>query len=56
MGIKCYGLDYISKDINQPYDQGRNVILEVNGTPDTELHVTDGNGQKFFDKIVKRIF
>jgi cyanophycin synthetase len=56
MGIKCYGLDYISKDINQPYDQGHNVILEVNGTPDTELHVTDGNGQKFFDKIVKRIF
>ncbi len=56
MGIKCYGLDYISKDINQRYDLGRNVILEVNGTPDTELHVTDGNGQKFFDKIVKRIF
>ena len=56
MDIKCYGLDYISQDINQPYDKGRNVILEVNGTPDTELHVTDGNGKKFFDKIVKRIF
>lgn len=55
--INCYGLDYISKDITQPYNEDKNVILEVNGTPDTEIHSKlDNYGKMFFKKIVDKIF
>ena len=57
LNINCYGLDYISKDITIPYIKGKNVILEVNGTPDTEIHTKINNyGNNFFKKIVKNIF
>ena len=57
LNINCYGLDYISKNIYLPYNQGKNVILEVNGTPDTEIHSKLNNyGDSFFDSIVKNIF
>lgn len=54
LGINCYGLDYISKDITQPFNQGKNMILEVNGTPDTEIHTNVDTS--FFKKIVDNIF
>jgi len=57
LDINCYGLDYISKDITIPYMEGKDVILEVNGTPDTEIHTKiDDYGNNFFEKIVKNIF
>lgn len=57
LNINCYGLDYISKDITEAYINGKNVILEVNGTPDTEIHTKiDNYGNNFFEKIVKNIF
>lgn len=57
LNINCYGLDYISKNIYSPYNQGKNVILEVNGTPDTEIHSKLNNyGNSFFNSIVKHIF
>lgn len=57
LNINCYGLDYISKDITIPYVKGKDVILEVNGTPDTEIHSKlDNYGNPFFDKIVQNIF
>ena len=57
LDINCYGLDYISKDITIPYMEGKDVILEVNGTPDTEIHTKiDNYGNNFFEKIVKNIF
>ena len=55
--INCYGLDYISKDISQPFNEDKNVILEVNGTPDTEIHSKlDNYGSTFFENIVNQIF
>lgn len=55
--INCYGLDYISKDITQPFNEDKNVILEVNGTPDTEIHSKlDNYGSTFFENIVNQIF
>lgn len=57
LGINCYGIDYISKDITSPYNEGEDVILEVNGTPDTEIHTKiDDYGNNFFEKIVQNIF
>lgn len=57
LDINCYGLDYISKNIYTPYNQGKNVILEVNGTPDTEIHTKLNNyGSSFFNSIIKYIF
>ena len=55
--INCYGLDYISKDITEPFQYDKDVILEVNGTPDTEIHTKiDNYGDKFFKEIVSNIF
>jgi len=35
----------------------KNVILEVNGTPDTEIHSKlDNYGSTFFENIVNQIF
>jgi cyanophycin synthetase len=54
MDITCSGLDYLSNDITQVYYTNGSKILEVNGTPDTEIH------QKipypFFQKVTDSIF
>ena len=57
LNINYYGIDYMSKDITSPYNEGEDVILEVNGTPDTEIHTKiDDYGNNFFEKIVQNIF
>jgi len=55
MKIKCSGLDFLSNDITIEYDQNNGRILEVNGTPDTEIHQKIKN-YNFFEKIVNSIF
>jgi D-alanine-D-alanine ligase-like ATP-grasp enzyme len=54
MNITCSGLDYLSDDITVEYDMNNGRILEVNGTPDTEIHqkIKDYN---FFEKLVNSI-
>ena len=55
--INCCGIDYISTDITKNYNQNKSVILEVNGTPDTEIHTKLNNyGNNFFENIVQYIF
>jgi D-alanine-D-alanine ligase-like ATP-grasp enzyme len=55
MNITCSGLDFLSDDITIEYDKNNGKILEVNGTPDTEIHekIKDYN---FFEKLVNSIF
>lgn len=55
MNINCSGLDFLSDDITIEYDKNNGRILEVNGTPDTEIHqkIKDYN---FFEKLVNSIF
>ena len=55
MDITCSGLDFLSDDITIEYDINNGRILEVNGTPDTEIHqkIKDYN---FFEKLVNSIF
>jgi len=55
MNITCSGLDYLSEDICIEYDLNNSRILEVNGTPDTEIHGKIKN-YNFFEKIVNSIF
>jgi len=55
MNIYCSGLDYMSKDITIPYYINNSYILEVNGTPDTEIH-TKIDGFNFFENLVDSIF
>ncbi len=38
LGITTSGIDFLSKDITIPYYKNNGKILEVNGTPDTEIH------------------
>ena len=55
--INCCGIDYISKDITKDFNNNKNVILEVNGTPDTEIHTKLNNyGNYFFENVVNNIF
>jgi cyanophycin synthetase len=57
--INCSGLDYLSNDISIDYDKNNSKILEVNGTPDTEIHdlVKFENGDdSFFKRLVNNIF
>ena len=54
MDINCSGLDYLSDDISIEYDKNNAKILEVNGTPDTEIHQKIP-GFNFFEKLVKSI-
>ena len=55
--INCCGIDYISKDITTDFNKNKNVILEVNGTPDTEIHTKLNNyGNNFFENVVNNIF
>jgi len=51
MNINCSGIDYLSEDIEIPYDKNNSKILEVNGTPDTEIH-NKIHGMNFFEKII----
>jgi cyanophycin synthetase len=51
MDIKCSGLDYLSNDITIPYHYDNSKILEVNGTPDTEIHNKIA-GFNFFEKLI----
>lgn len=58
--IKCIGVDYLSDDINIDYDLNNGKILEINGTPDTEIHTLlnkdkDEVAKYFFKKIVDNI-
>ena len=51
MDITCSGLDYLSNDITIPYYINNSKILEVNGTPDTEIHGKI-KGLNIFEKII----
>ena len=55
LNITCSGLDYLSEDITVPYSANRGTILEVNGTPDTDIHQKIENDH-FFKEIVNNIF
>lgn len=55
MDITCSGLDFLSDDITIEYNVNNGRILEVNGTPDTEIHQKIKN-YNFFEKIVHSIF
>jgi len=54
MDINCAGLDFLSDDITVEYDKNNAHILEVNGTPDTEIQEKI-HGINFFEKIVKSL-
>lgn len=57
--ISCSGIDYLSDDITVEYDKNNGKILEVNGTPDTEIHTKidyNKNEDGFFKRIVNNIF
>lgn len=57
--ISCSGIDYLSDDITIEYDKNNGKILEVNGTPDTEIHTKidyNKNEDGFFKRIVNNIF
>jgi glutathione synthase/RimK-type ligase-like ATP-grasp enzyme len=59
MDITCSGLDYLSNDITVEYDKNNSRILEVNGTPDTEIHhkIDFNNGEDdFYERISSNIF
>jgi cyanophycin synthetase len=55
MNITCSGLDFLSNDITIEYDKNNGRILEVNGTPDTEIHQKI-KGFNFFENFVNSIF
>ncbi len=55
LDINCSGLDYLSEDITVPFTENRGTILEVNGTPDTDIHQKIEN-EHFFKDIVNNIF
>lgn len=55
MEITCSGLDYLSENITIEYDKNNSKILEVNGTPDTEIHRKIPNFN-FFEKVTDSIF
>lgn len=57
--ISCSGIDYLSDDITIEYDKNDGKVLEVNGTPDTEIHTKidyNKNEDGFFKRIVNNIF
>ena len=59
LNILCSGLDYLSDDITVAYDKNDSKILEVNGTPDTEIHTKinyNKDDDDFFKKVVNNIF
>ncbi len=60
LGITTSGIDFLSKDITVPYNKNNGRILEVNGTPDTEIHTivsTQSNDPfNIYDKISDYVF
>jgi cyanophycin synthetase len=59
LDILCSGLDYLSEDITIEYDKNNGKILEVNGTPDTEIHTKINYNESedgFFKRVVNNIF
>lgn len=57
--INSSGLDYLSNDITVDYDINNSKILEVNGTPDTEIHTLikfKNENDSFFKRLVNNIF
>lgn len=59
LNILCSGLDYLSENITVDYDKNDSKILEVNGTPDTEIHTKinyNKDEEGFFKKVVNNIF
>lgn len=60
LGITTSGIDFLSKDISIPYNKNNARILEVNGTPDTEIHtiVSSQTNDTFniYEKIANRVF
>ena len=59
LNILCSGLDYLSDDITIEYDKNNSKILEVNGTPDTEIHTKinyNKDEEGFFKRVVNNIF
>jgi glutathione synthase/RimK-type ligase-like ATP-grasp enzyme len=55
LGIMTSGIDFISKDISIPYNENKGRILEVNGTPDTEIHSIVSNKDNSNFNIYKEI-
>ncbi len=60
LGIKCSGIDFLSPDITKSYKENNGRILEINGTPDTEIHtiVSEQSGDNFdiYEKIAANVF
>lgn len=60
LGITTSGIDFLSKDILIPYNKNGGKILEINGTPDTEIHtiVSTQSNDPFdiYDKISDYVF
>ncbi len=60
LGITTSGIDFLSKDINVAYNKNNGKILEINGTPDTEIHtiVSKQNNDSFniYDRISDYVF
>jgi cyanophycin synthetase len=60
LGITTSGIDFLSKDISVPYHKNNGKILEINGTPDTEIHTivsTQSNDPfNIYDKISNYVF
>lgn len=64
LNITCSGIDYMSDDITVPYklnNKSNNLgfVLEVNGTPDTEIHTKikyPTNTPNFWKRVANQIF
>jgi D-alanine-D-alanine ligase-like ATP-grasp enzyme len=60
LGIMTSGIDFLSKDISIPYDQNNGRILEINGTPDTEIHTIvskqNSDGFNIYESIANNVF
>ena len=59
MGITCSGIDYMSDDITIPFTSKMGYVLEVNGTPDTEIHTKikyPNNEPNFWKRVSNEIF
>jgi cyanophycin synthetase len=60
LGIMTSGIDFLSNDIRISYETNNGKILEVNGTPDTEIHtiVSKQNNESFniYESIAEHVF
>ena len=39
IGLECSGVDYMSEDIQIPYDMNKGHIIEMNDMVDTKIHI-----------------